>query len=88
MIFRVALRGGAAFACAQTGHLTDVPRCGTVRPMSTAETELTENVKLRISPADRRALAQIAKAGDRSVSAEIRRAIRSHIEAAQARAAA
>ncbi len=40
---------------------------------------LTENVKLRIDAETLAALERIAKAGDRTVAAEMRRAIRKHL---------
>ena len=43
-------------------------------------THLNENVKLRIDSDTLRALEQLAAAGDRTVAAEMRRALRAHIQ--------
>ncbi len=40
---------------------------------------LKENIKLRLDTETLRALEELAKAGDRNVSQEIRRAIRKHL---------
>jgi predicted transcriptional regulator len=48
-----------------------------------ARQHLTENVKLRIDSETLRALERLAERGDRSVAAEMRRALRSHIEASE-----
>jgi predicted transcriptional regulator len=48
-----------------------------------ARQHLTENVKLRIDSQTLRALERLAALGDRSVAAEMRRALRSHIEASE-----
>ncbi len=45
-------------------------------PMST---HLAENIKLRLDTETLRALERLAQAGDRTVAAEIRRAVRKHI---------
>jgi len=47
-----------------------------------ARQHLTENVKLRIDPETLRALEVLADKGDRTVAAEMRRALRTHIQAA------
>ncbi len=43
-------------------------------------THLNENLKLRIDTETLRALEALAKAGDRNVSQEIRRALRFHVD--------
>ncbi len=45
---------------------------------------LKENIKLRLDTETLRAIEALAKAGDRNVSQEIRRAIRKHVAEAQA----
>ncbi len=50
-----------------------------MHPVNTAESngrDFSENLKVKISKADRAALERIAAANDRSVSAEVRRGIK------------
>ncbi len=74
-----------AFLCKH--FLTTHTRCERVHPVNTAETngrDFSENLKVKISKADRAALERIAAANDRSVSAEVRRGIKMLIAAESA----
>lgn len=44
---------------------------------------LVENVKLRLDTETRRGLERLAEKGDRTLAAEMRRALRAHVRAAQ-----
>lgn len=48
-------------------------------PSCHMSTHLTENLKVRLDTESLRALERLAEEGDRTVAAEIRRAIRAHI---------
>ncbi len=47
-------------------------------------THLTENIKLRIDVELLDALRRLAESGDRTVAAEMRRALRAHVKAQEA----
>ena len=49
-----------------------------------ASQHLNENVKLRLDSPTLRALERLAVQGDRTVAAEMRRALRDHVKAAEA----
>ncbi len=71
---------------ANSGNLTASPTCFTVSAMSTIKNDGW--MTIRLDELSRDQLQRLADENDRSLAAEVRRAIRRYLEAAEAEAAA